>query len=265
MSNNTFVDMVIQALVANVRKEHDAGHYMAAGQEASKGINGITQAKAEGQFAPALLKLYALRAHSCYMLASNSASARQRAQEDIENALTSLDVCGGLVAPEVASCLREDIRGLIGYDATACKASLEAVLNADIPCAASAPAVVSQQLAAHAVASPPLAASVGHSLKVYAIPFGVGLGLWAVAVFFFIIVSSSTDQSSYLLPGLSFFSLFMLAMRGWNWSPQYKFGIYGFRWKFVVMLFISGTFVGLIPIIYWTGKGTLRVLGIWET
>jgi len=50
------------------------------------------------------------------------------------------------------------------------------------------------------------------------------------------------------------------AMRGWGWMRQYGSGTYGEALKMFVMVIIGLTIIGLIPIVYWTGKGGLEWL-----
>ncbi len=60
-----------------------------------------------------------------------------------------------------------------------------------------------------------------------------------------------------LIPFLLFMIAASCALRGWGWMRQYGSGSYGEMLKFVVMMFIAATIIGLIPIVYWTGKGGL--------
>jgi hypothetical protein len=244
MSSNPLADKMAQGMLANVRAKYDAAQYAAAEKEASSYIGSIEQGKPEVRttFAPALFKLYALRAHSRLLVGSPGALVG--AQQDVELALGALDACGGL-APETAARLREDVRQLSSPEAASGKASLSAALDAPLVGQAPAPSVAPGRL--------PL--SIGGRLGGYLLHFVVGLLVWGLVVLLFQLPLAGAKPFVF---GAAVFGALLLTMNGWDWLSEYKFGTRGNFIKYFCVLLIAMTGVGLILVAYWTGRGTLQ-------
>ena len=199
-------------------------------------------------------------------LASSDARARQSAAE----ALTAVDEPGldalahlltdadpGVRRAAIEALVRlrkpgttDRLRRLIEHpDLETRKAALEAALRVGSAGASSRSSLRRPSLTAPRVAR-------------MAATFGVGLlatgalgGLAALAYRF-------ENTATIVLGGLLLFSVFLLAMKGWSWMSQYSFGSYGYAIKFLVLLFVMGTVVGLVPAVYWVGRGVGLLLDI---
>lgn len=94
--------------------------------------------------------------------------------------------------------------------------------------------------------------------------FVVGAIYWVITIF---CITGVQYQNGYLLLigiVLGFASICYLAVKGWGWHSEWKFGTVGGFIKFFVMLILAFTLVGIIPVAYWTGKGILQSIGYVE-
>lgn len=90
-----------------------------------------------------------------------------------------------------------------------------------------------------------------------------GVILWVIAFWLLSSIanaSGSSNSLSGILVALPLIILFTMAMKGWDWYSEYKFGTNGHAIKFIVMLFIVMTMVGNILVVYWTGRGVAKTI-----
>jgi len=95
-----------------------------------------------------------------------------------------------------------------------------------------------------------------------------GLVFWAIPVLGFAIIPSIISSGTSELLGLVVIivgiALLMIpvsfALKGWEWFRQYSSGTVGEAIKIFILVWIGATIIGLIPILYWTGKGGLEWL-----
>jgi hypothetical protein len=100
----------------------------------------------------------------------------------------------------------------------------------------------------------------GQGVGRLAAAFGIGL-LTAAAVGGVIALLVRFDNTPVkVLSGTLAFGVLVLAMKGWSWMSEYGFGTHGYALKFLALLFVMMTFVGLIPILYWVGRGVVLTL-----
>lgn len=86
--------------------------------------------------------------------------------------------------------------------------------------------------------------------------FLLGAILWAIAFGLFS-VGMKSDKVLWLALPLFFF-LVHLALKGWDWLSQYESGTYGWFLKVMAFVLLACTFIGMIPVCYWTGKAVAR-------
>ncbi len=87
-------------------------------------------------------------------------------------------------------------------------------------------------------------------------PFLIGAGLWAVAILF---ISFGMGNQNGLVGGFGIIlciAYIFMSMHGWDTFPYGGGG--GKQLQFLAVFFIAATFVGLVPIAYWTGKCVLK-------
>ncbi len=105
-----------------------------------------------------------------------------------------------------------------------------------------------------------------YQIQIMAGRIGLFLGgviLWGIAFWLLSSISNASGSSSdfsAILIVIPMIILFAMAMKGWDWYSEYKLGTNGHALKFIVMLFIIMTLVGIIPIVYWTGKGVAKTV-----
>ncbi len=98
---------------------------------------------------------------------------------------------------------------------------------------------------------------VGSRLKDYLAHFLIGLVVWGLVLVLFQVPLGGAKPFIF---GGAVFGALLLTMRGWDWFSQYGFGTRGNFIKYLCVLMIAATGVGLILIAYWTGRGALRLL-----
>lgn len=90
-------------------------------------------------------------------------------------------------------------------------------------------------------------------------PFLIGAGLWAVAL---IIVAFGMGNQSGPAGGFGIilcFAYIFMCLHGWDTFPVGGGG--GKQLQLFALIFIAVTFVGLVPIAYWTGRCVLKWAG----
>ncbi len=112
-------------------------------------------------------------------------------------------------------------------------------------------------------------------IQILAIRLGVtvlGAVLWAASAAVIMAIAgssksvSSRDQNPIvmIIALIPFLVAGAFALRGWDWFSQYKFGTTGNFIKFLALMFLACTLIGMIPICYWTGKALIRWLVLRE-
>ncbi len=101
----------------------------------------------------------------------------------------------------------------------------------------------------------------GISLGVHAMVFVVGLIAWGLVIglFYATFATSSSSEVSWVLmiPALILAYIAVdLATKGWDWLADR--GVYGWRFKVMLIVILLLTVIGALPVIYWTGKGAVR-------
>lgn len=109
----------------------------------------------------------------------------------------------------------------------------------------------------------PLLSQIGYVLL--CVVFGVILWVVPFAIIFGLVPSmSETADLGTIVIGIICFALAAIplfsVLRGWEWMSQYGSGTYGEAIKFMALVFIAATLVGLLPVTYWTGKGAIEWL-----
>ena len=87
--------------------------------------------------------------------------------------------------------------------------------------------------------------------------FIAGVVYWGIMVLFMFLGGTLLLVGLAMLLGV----IFLIAVKGWNWLSEYKFGTYGHFLKFLAIMFLMCTVIGNLPVIYWTGKGIFRYTG----
>ena len=239
MGNGSVADTMMDAMVVNAGSKHIAGNYALAAEDATKYINTIEGRTTEVRetFGPVLLKLYCIRAQSRYMLgkASNDQTVLQEANRDIEKALVSVDNAYKKLGPNDLARLKESVQNIIHPDADVRKANFKTVVEA---------------------------ATEGNAVSNKYIPrvmfFLIGVAVWTVLLTLVSLVGKNAPTSVLFVIGVVLIGAVFLAIQGWDWYSNYKFGSYGSLIKYMVVIFIGCTGIGLLPIAYWTGKGLVR-------
>jgi hypothetical protein len=242
MSSGTLAEKMTQGMLANVTERLDAGKHAEVEQEAGKYISSIEEGSPQvrASFAPALFKLYALRAYSRQMLDDT------RAGEDVERALGALDACAELER-NATTRLREAVSAFGVGEAAARRAQLDVAL-----------AAVLEGMAGAAVpARRPVSRTSGGHWSSHLFCAVTGLAVLTLPV----LMVWVPGPASPFLVGSAVFGALLLTMRGWDWFSEYEFGTRGSFLKYLSVLLIAMTGVGVVAIAYWAGRGTLRLLG----
>ena len=99
-------------------------------------------------------------------------------------------------------------------------------------------------------------------LGIIALSTVIGAVLWAIPIG--LIVLTSRGQSANkgvpafaFICGVMLIALLFIAMSGWKWFSQYKFGTRGHQLKFLALLGVVMSGVGNIFTLYWTGRFVL--------
>ena len=87
----------------------------------------------------------------------------------------------------------------------------------------------------------------------------VGGAVWALALAVVVVGPKNPQGVLAVVLCLPAIGATALALRGWRFLAQYPFGSYGHLLKFLALLAVAATVVGLVPICYWTGRAVLRV------
>lgn len=100
------------------------------------------------------------------------------------------------------------------------------------------------------------------TIGAYALIFLIGLIAWGIIAGLFVVGFATTKTSSgvpwiLMIPALILLYIAVdLATKGWDWLADR--GIYGWRLKVMLIIMLAMTIVGMLPIVYWTGKGAVR-------
>jgi hypothetical protein len=252
-------ETMMKAMISDATEKASAGNYPEAITTITTWIESIenNDDQVRETFGAGLVILYCSRAKLHFEAGSQSddSAKLEIARNDVKKAEEALDqYCSG-VGPNQ----KESIR-----------ASIYNVISADEKLRNEAFSVVSRLMTA-----PPT--STRNALWVHFIFLLIGLVLWGVdgALFyalniFFSLPSLTSNMSPavsaglliviMLLPVVLFFVLVDFGAKwGWDWlSDRYSMGIYAWGIKVVIFFLLSFTVIGMIPVIYWTGKGAVR-------
>lgn len=88
----------------------------------------------------------------------------------------------------------------------------------------------------------------------------IGAAVWAACVGVVVIGPKNPGGLVAVLLCLPLIGATALTMRGWRWLPQYQLGTYGHFFKFLALLGVVMTVVGIVPICYWTGLAILQMV-----
>lgn len=86
----------------------------------------------------------------------------------------------------------------------------------------------------------------------------IGAAVWTVGVVIIVLGPRNPGNLLVILLCLPLIGAMTLAMKGWSWYSQYELGTYGHFFKFLALMGIAFTGVGLVPICYWTGNAILQ-------
>jgi hypothetical protein len=89
----------------------------------------------------------------------------------------------------------------------------------------------------------------------------IGAATWAAGVGVIVAGPAHPGSLVVVLLCLPLIGAAGLAMNGWSWFSQYRFGTYWHSLKRLALMAVAVTGVGLIPICYWTGLAILRLAG----
>jgi hypothetical protein len=94
---------------------------------------------------------------------------------------------------------------------------------------------------------------------VRALASGIGAAIWAVAVWTIVSGPAHPQDFEIVARCLPALAATALALKGWDWLAEHRFGTYGSLFKFLALMGIAMTVVGLVPLCYWTGRGVLKI------
>jgi len=91
----------------------------------------------------------------------------------------------------------------------------------------------------------------------------IGLVLLGLASLPFLLLRGE-QQSDAAMVGTVILPLVcvFLAVRGWDWMRDVRFGTYGFLMKYMAIVLLCVTVIGLIPVAFWIGRFICRKIGI---
>lgn len=94
---------------------------------------------------------------------------------------------------------------------------------------------------------------------VRALAAAMGAAIWTVAVWTIVSGPAHPGDLEIVVRCLPALAAAALALKGWGWLAEHRFGTYGSLFKFLALMGIAMTVVGLVPLGYWTGRGALRI------
>jgi len=261
MSPATVAETMMQSMIDLAQEKAAAGNYPEAVQTITTFIGSIEgqDAKVRKTFGMNLIPLYCLRAkvHVEVGNPGNDASRLQLAQEDVGKAEKALDEFYTGMDPAQKESARASIRNVIGADEKLRNESMSSILqlrNRFSPGGGKA----SRSGGANQARRAEVAGTVG----AHGVFFAIGLVLWGLVVALGyggsrIARSGSSLAWVLIIPCIVlFFVLFFASLRGWDWLADR--GTAGERLKVVIVILLMMTMIGMIPIVYWTGKGAAR-------
>ncbi len=247
-------ETMMKALINIAQEKAAAGNYPEAIQTITTFVETIEnhEPKVRNTFGMDLAPLYCLRAKAHFEIgkSGNDPSRLQLAEEDVARAEKSLDEFYTGLDPAQKESVKASIRNVISTDEKLRNESMASILQ--LKDRFSRPGGANQARRAEA------AGTVG----AHAVFFAVGLVLWGIVAALVYGGSLLIPRGSALgwvlvIPGVVlFFVLVFASLRGWDWLADR--GIYGERLKVVIVILLMMTMIGMIPIVYWTGKGAAR-------
>jgi hypothetical protein len=244
---------MISAIVKIAQEKSAAGNYPEAIQAITPWLETIEnhEPKVRATFGMDLAPLYCLRANAQFELSKqgNDPSKLQLAQEDVAKATNSFDEFYTGLDPAQQESVKASIRNVISTDDKLRNESMASILQ------------LKNRFSHRGGAGQARRAEVAGTVGAHAVFFAVGLVLWGIVAALVYGGASLMPRGSVLgwvliIPGaVLFFVLIFASLRGWNWLADR--GIYGERLKAVIVIILMMTMIGLVPIMYWSGKGVM--------
>ncbi len=259
MFSRTVAETMMDSMIDIAQRQAAEGKYPAAVATILMFISSVedNDATVRQRLVINLVPLYSLRAKLNYEIGSSqgNASQVQKAQEDVHKAEAAFDEFYKGTDPTQRDALRAGIQNVVNADEKQRNDGLSLVLQLRTH----SPASTKSAPGIHGKV-PPRIASSASSIGPYAICFLIGLLVWGVfaALVWIAGLVDLSISAVFVVPAVPLFFLAVyLADRGSDWL--YDHGFRGIQAKFIAFLLLAGTVVGLIPVLYWTGKGTLRL------
>jgi len=87
----------------------------------------------------------------------------------------------------------------------------------------------------------------------------IGAAVWVPAVWLLLAGPSHPSDLGAVLRCLPLVAAAALALGGWDWLSQVRFGTCGNLLKFLALMGIVFTVAGCVWVFYWTGRSVLRL------
>jgi hypothetical protein len=248
---------MIESMVRIAREEFETGNYAKAIDTATNLIQAIetNDAQTRRTFGQALVPMYCLRAQSSLILGeqNHDPGLAEKARDDVARAIEASTTYYNGSSAEHQAELQENIHKTIDPAGEVRRASLAAILQADV--SARAGGARPAQKASRAT-------KAGTGFLVHTALFLLGAALWSIAggIFYASIQSGSPSEIVMVLTLIPLILVFALAMKGWDWYSGYKVGTVGHFIKFFVMMILMLTVIGFLPMFYWSGRGAARLV-----
>jgi hypothetical protein len=252
----TAAESMMQVMISSSREKAATGNYPEAIKTITSFIESIecNDDQVHKTFGTGLVALYCLRAKLRFEAGSQKDELElEMARNDTKKAEEALDRFCDEVGPDQRESIRTSIRNVISAD--------EKLRNEGISAALQLTGVNRTQRTERAA-----------TIWSHGIVFLIGLALWGgeMALGYLVQWSFTSLPATGFGTGLAIaimilFAIFFFVLvnlgciRGWDWlSDRYSMGTYAWGIKVVVFFILPFTFIGAIPVIYWTGRGAVR-------
>lgn len=243
----TPVDSMMEAMAYIAKDKASSRNYMQAIKEITSYIDSIEAGneKVHKTYGKNLVPLYCARAKAHYEKGAktNDLSELELARRDVGRAVEVTRAFYPYMQPNDLAQMQQGIYNTISPD----DHQRQEALNVIFHMTGEASFTPAQRVVP--LTQPP------PSFLTHVYSMLLGVGVWAVAVG----IAYFGSSPGLVVAGLiAIFLLYLSCFWGWSWlTDTYARGAWIFIAKAAVFLVILCTVVGLIPIIYWTGKGAM--------
>jgi hypothetical protein len=90
----------------------------------------------------------------------------------------------------------------------------------------------------------------------------IGLVCLGLAALPYFLLRGSTSDAAAIGSSLLPLACVFLAVKGWDWLREVRFGTYGYLMKYMAVILLAVTVVGLVPTAFWIGRFICRKTGL---